>query len=264
MDNIRVCLLKILPEKGNLSGNFERLCSILQRVSDPDVDVFITSEGYLDGYVVTEEGVTKENITDYGVKEEHLNQISEFSLKRNAWFVLGCIQSTDEGGKNAAFIFNRKGKIVDRYYKVHCDRKYVPGSELPVFESDFGKFGVMICADRRWPEVVRTLALKGARIIFNPTFGFRGSKNEYMMRTRSYESEIYICFTHARESLITNPSGDVEARLISNVDGFLIHDIDLKVVDASRDREDAHLRNLRPEVYVSKSNIGPQRRSLQI
>lgn len=253
LDKIRVCLLKIMPEKKNLSGNFEKLVSVLQGVSNLDVDVFITSEGYLDGYVVTEKGITKGNIGNYGVKEEYLNRVSEFCLEQNAWFIFGCIHNTDEGSKNAAFIFNRKGKIIGQYYKVHCDRKYVAGSELPVFESDFGKFGVMICADRRWPEVVRTLALKGARIIFNPTYGFRGSTNECIMRTRSCESEIYICFTHPIESLITNPSSDIEAHLVSNVDGFLIHDIDLKSVDVSRSRKGAHLRNLKPEVYFSKS-----------
>ncbi len=253
MDNLRVCLLKIRPEKGNLSGNFEKLISVLQSVSDPKVDVFITPEGYLDGYVSTEEEITKENIANYGVKEDYLNCISEFAVERDAWFIFGCIHNTDEGSKNAAFVFNTKGKIVGQYYKIHCSPKYVPGSELPIFESDFGKFGVMICADRRWPETVRTLALKGARIIFNPTYGFRGSRNESMMRTRSYESEVYICFTHPFESLITGPSSEVEAHLVSNVDGFLIHDIDLKAVDTIRSSgESAHLRNLKPEVYFSK------------
>lgn len=252
MDVLLVCLLKIVPEKGNLSRNFEKLLSVLQSVRDPKVDVFVTSECYLDGYVSTEKEVTKENIGSYGVTEDYLNRISTFTSNQSAWFILGCIENTDEGSKNAVFVFNRKGKIVGQYYKVHClarDRElFISGSKLPVFESDFGKFGVMICADRSWPETVRTLALKGARIIFNPSYGGYGKGNECKMRTRSFESEVYICFVHPYESLITNLLGEVEAHLVSNVDGYLIHKIDLKAVEAARSQEGL-LRNLKPEVY---------------
>jgi len=49
--------------------------------------------------------------------------------------------------RNAAVIINRKGDFAGRYDKVHCqahDRKYAAGTELPVFEADFGTFGVII------------------------------------------------------------------------------------------------------------------------
>ncbi len=82
-----------------------------------------------------------------------------------------------------------------------------------------------------------------------------GELNLRMMRTRSYESEIYICFAHPLQSLITNPKGDVEALLVSNVDGYLIHDLDLSIVDEVRRGDSAHLRDRRPEVYLcSMSN----------
>ena len=69
--------------------------------------------------------------------------------------------------------------MVGSYDKTHCqntDAKYLEGRSLPVFQSDFGTFGVMICADRRWPETVRTLAAKGARVIFNPTYGMHDAR----------------------------------------------------------------------------------------
>jgi N-carbamoylputrescine amidase len=108
----------------------------------------------------------------------------------------------------------------------------------------------MICADRRWPETVRTLALRGARVIFNPTYGMHGERNRQMMQVRSYESEVYICFAHPQQSLITGPKGDVEAILVSNVDHYLIHDLDLRAVDQVRQGRSAHLRDRRPDVYA--------------
>ena len=253
---MRVCLLKILPEKRNLDGNMDKLLSVVEGITESDVDVFITPEGYLDGYMSTEEGMNREAIAQYGVADYQnpfLEQIANLARQRKAWFVFGCIHNSRKGPRNAAFLFDRKGDIAGVYYKTHLQRHdlmYVPGDELPVYESDFGPFGVMICADRRWPETVRTLALKGAKIIFNPTFGMHDERNRRMMRTRSYESEITICFCHPQESLITGPNGEIEAHMVSNRDGFLVHDVDLSAVDEARERAGAHLKDRMPDLYA--------------
>lgn len=255
MDKVRVCLLKVMPTKGDLAGNMDKLERLIDQIPGCEIDVLITPEGYLDGYVSTEEYVDAGNISEYGVREgsTYLDRAARIAVQRGAWFVFGCIHNTAEGSKNAALVFNRQGKLVGEYDKVHCqthDHKYVAGETLPVFESEFGRFGVMICADRRWPETVRTLALQGVRVILNPTYGMRGEWNRQMMRVRSYESEVYICFAHPLESLITGPKGEVEAILVSNQDHYLIHDLDLSAVDQVRSGPSAHLRDRRPDVYL--------------
>lgn len=111
------------------------------------------------------------------------------------------------------------------------DLKYLPGQSLPVFSSDFGLFGVLICADRRWPETVRTLALKGARIIFNPTYGNHSERNLHMMQTRSYESEVFIAFSHLTQSLVTAPQGEIVLDERSPELAFAMSTIDLSRVD---------------------------------
>jgi omega-amidase len=254
MDRIRVCLLKIMPAKGELQGNMQKMEDLLEEVPTPGVDVLVTPECYLDGYVSTEDYVDRDSIAEYGVQDdsEYLMRAAQIAARRNCWLVFGCTHNTPEGSVNAAFVFDRQGQVAGRYYKVHLqgtDSKYVAGDALPVFDSEFGRFGVIICADRRWPETVRTLALKGARVILNPTYGMHGEHNLRMMRVRSYESEVYICFAHPQQSLITNPKGDVEAMLISNTDHYVMHDLDLTVVDQVRSGASAHLRDRRPEVY---------------
>jgi N-carbamoylputrescine amidase len=63
--------------------------------------------------------------------------------------------------------------VVGRYRKTHLWNKekllYEPGQELPVFNTPFGRIGVLICYDAWFPEAVRTLALKGAQIICIPS-----------------------------------------------------------------------------------------------
>jgi predicted amidohydrolase len=243
-----------MPAKGDLAGNMRKLEELLRHVPREGIDVLVTPEGYLDGYVSTEEHVDEANIAEYGLHDGsgYLARAAQIAAARASWLVFGCTHNTAAGSKNAAFVFDRQGEVAGCYYKVHCqthDHKYVPGDALPVFESDFGRFGVMICADRRWPETVRTLALQGARVILNPTYGMHDEHNLRMMRVRSYESEVYICFAHPEQSLITGPRGEVEAVLVSNHDHYLIHDLDLAAVDAVQRGPSAHLRDRRPDVY---------------
>ena len=105
----------------------------------------------------------------------------------------------------------------------------------------------MICADRRWPETVRSLTLQGARIIMNPTYGMHGELNLCMMRTRAYENGIYIAFTHPGQSLITGPGGNIVCNNENANQAFTVTEIDLS--DALIDKS-GHLRDRRPDVYT--------------
>ena len=70
MDNVRVCLLKIMPAKGDLAGNMHKLENVLQQTPFSGVDVLITSECYLDGYVSTEDHVNRDNVAEYSVQDD--------------------------------------------------------------------------------------------------------------------------------------------------------------------------------------------------
>ena len=61
-------------------------------------------------------------------------------------------------------------------------------------------------------EGKRVLRLKGARLILNPTYGFWNDLNEAMIRTRSFENELYFAFTHPRQGLVTNTKGKIVAK----------------------------------------------------
>ena len=254
---IRVAQIKIVPEKGNLAANHARLMAVLREIEAHDADVVITPECFLDGYVCTEAWVTPENLGQYAIEpaeDRFVREIAACTQRSSAWCVLGCSRRTPAGIFNSALILNRQGELAGTYDKVHCqthDMKYSAGGSLPVFGSDFGPFGVMICADRRWPETVRTLALKGAHIIFNPTYGMHDERNLHMMQTRSYESEVFIAFTHPRQALLTAPTGQVICNETRDDMPFVVSTVDLAEVDRVRaGLSAAHLRDRRPDVYT--------------
>ncbi len=252
---IRVAQVRICPIKGDLEKNAARLYDVLDRISPHSPDVVVTPECFIDGYVATEESVTGETLCRYAVdtsSSQYTEPVARWAKDNRCWVILGCSRLADDGVYNSALIYDRDGRMAGIYDKTHCqahDTKFVPGGDLPVFESDFGPFGILICADRRWPETVRTLALGGARVIFNPTYGAHGDKNQHMMETRSFESEIIIVFTHPEQSLVTGLSGEVLCNERSPDAGFSAVELDLSQVDEARSAEGSHLRDRRPELY---------------
>lgn len=255
---LRLALVKTVPAKGDLEANCARLSAVLDAIVPHAPDVVITPEGFLEGYVATEPEVTADNLARFAVDpadSPYLHAVSAWSAQRRSWLIFCCARLSGGGVANSAVILNRDGALAGVYDKVHCqthDRKYVAGTALPVFPSDFGPFGVMICADRRWPETVRTLALKGARIIFNPSWGMHDERNLHMVQTRSYESEVFIAFVHPQQALVCGPRGEIVLNETHDDSLFSVIDIDLSEVDGVRSGASAHLRDRRPDVY----NVG--------
>ena len=253
ISNIRVAQVKVYPQKGEMKSNHRKLMDILKGIEkNEDVDVVVTPEGFLDGYVSTEKSVTKQDMIKYAIdplSSEFTRAVSEWAGRNKAWVVYGCTRKSTDGVFNTALIYNRSGLIVGMYDKLHLqthDHKYTPGRHLDVYESDFGSFGVMICADRRWPETTRTLTLEGARVIFNPTYGMHGDLNLCMMRTRSYENGIYIVFTHPGQALITNHRGAVVCNNEDDTKTYAVTEIDLSKAPANKG---GHIVDRRADVY---------------
>lgn len=104
---------------------------------------------------------------------------------------------------NTAPLFDRTGRLVGTYSKTHLyepelDDGVSPGTELPVFDTDFGKLGMTICYDSWFPEVTRLLAYKGAELVVLPNVGyFMG-----ILPARAADNGVCIAV-----SSISNPAG---------------------------------------------------------
>ncbi|MCG8525912.1 MAG: carbon-nitrogen hydrolase [Opitutales bacterium] len=79
---------------------------------------------------------------------------------------------------NSVVVLNPKGEIVSHYRKMHIPQDpgfeekffFSPGDlDWPVFDTPYGKMGVLVCWDQWYPEAARLMALKGAKVIFFPT-----------------------------------------------------------------------------------------------
>ncbi len=89
-------------------------------------------------------------------------------------YVLGSLYEND-GGKIYSIVplFDREGRLAGKYRKVHLPDYEVliaeAGDSFPVFQTDVGTVGALVCWDMQFPESMRCLALQGARVVFWPT-----------------------------------------------------------------------------------------------
>jgi predicted amidohydrolase len=93
---------------------------------------------------------------------------------------------------NTAVLFGPEG-VVGKYRKAtitfgEIAKGVTPGNEYPVFETRFGKVGLMVCYDAQYPEVASQLARRGAEIIALPANGYTTS----LGIARAIENQVYV------------------------------------------------------------------------
>ena len=165
--------------------------------------------------------------TNIGMKKHEANSIggsaskmmAEKAKKYRMYIVSGLYNWDNDTLYNIAVLYNRQGNIQDIYKKVQLpdsetEAGAVPGNTFPVFITDFGKIGILICYDNFYPEVARNLALNGAEILFNPIWGdIRGTDSDVektIARSRAIDNGVYFVNSiYDGNTLIINPAGEI-------------------------------------------------------
>ncbi len=228
--------------------NIDHICALLEEAGQQGCDIVCTPEdmcGILSYGLRPHEslpGETKPIIQALipDLLNETTHRIAAIA-KKYRMYVIACLLVRDQDGKayNVALLFDRSGKLVGMYRKVHLP-SFEPwhtahGQAFPVFATDFGTVGIMICYDMDFPEAARILALSGADIIFHPTVAqyFDGKPERLQTaikaRTRAMENHVYICpaIYGNRGSGIIDPKGKVVAEQYDKTDVVVTGVLDL-------------------------------------
>ncbi len=127
---------------------------------------------------------------------------------------------------NIAFLIDRNGKISGEYRKTHLaggeDDHIVPGNELEVLTTDFGKIGIGICMDLHFPEIPRIYALKGAEIVFMPTMAY-GPSEDFLVtlfRSRAMDNQIFVAVSNFSEQWYL-PGKEMGRAMVIGRDGVI-------------------------------------------
>src|SRR2546425_1625758 len=146
---VRVALLKAVPEPWELQRNWQTVERLAAPLEGQGLDLLITPECFLDGYVVVQEDWTPERFAAVIQDRDgpYFPRAQALARRLGCWLLLGLTERRGEGGVNTALVIDRQGTIAGRYDKTHLldhDARYVPGASLPVFETDWGRLGIVI------------------------------------------------------------------------------------------------------------------------
>jgi predicted amidohydrolase len=119
--------------------------------------------------------------------------LGELAKRLRVWIVAGLYERSGSRIYNTAVLIGRAGALAGRYRKVSLPDEEIedgltPGSDTPVFDTDFGRVGLMICWDSSYPEVARALAARGAEVILMPIWG----GEETLVGARAIENQVYV------------------------------------------------------------------------
>lgn len=224
-----------------------------------------------------------ENFPIYAEKEggPSWQAMSDYARKYHIYLIAGSMPEADDVGKvyNTSYIFDRDGKQIGKHRKAHLfdinvkngqhfkeSDTLTSGDHATVFDTEFGKMGVMICYDIRFPEFARTMVLDGARMIFVPA-AFNMTTGpahwELTFRARALDNQIYMLgCAPARDtqagyiswghSIVTDSWGKVMKQL-DEKEGILIEEIDLDREDQIREQLPL-LKHRKSEMYHLQEN----------
>jgi predicted amidohydrolase len=256
---VRLGLFSAVPAYWDLQRNWQVFERTVEEHASEGVDLIITPECYLDGYAVNAKDWNPQRFATIAQNVEsspYIRHLRELAAEYKVYVLFGFTESSAGKFFDSAMMVNRTGGIVGIYHKTMLqkqDLRFSPGQELSVFDTEWGKMGILICADRRWPESARVERLKGARIVLIPSYGMWGLNNEWWMRTRSYENGNFLAFVHPSEAFVADPRGELIARLQTNVPAMLVSDVNLSKTS------EADIRDRRPELYheISRPKKSP-------
>jgi len=200
MKQLRIALLQIAPT-GSLEGNLEKGLTACAKAKDLGADIALFPEMWSSGYHIygrpAEEWTAEAVPADGPFMEAFRLKAAELNMAIGVTL----LEAWEGGPRNTLCLFDRFGKEVLRYAKVHtCDfdaeRNLTPGDGFAAADLDTAagtvRVGAMICYDREFPESARVLMLMGAEVLLTPNACPMELNRLSQLRARAFENMVGI------------------------------------------------------------------------
>jgi predicted amidohydrolase len=193
---MRVAVAQLDPKLGKKERNLETCLARLDEAAAAGAELLVLPECALPGYMFE----SAEEALPFAeeIPGPSTEALAEACRRRGTHVVCGLLERDGDALRNAAVLVGPDG-LVGTYRKTHLpflgvDRFVAPGEELNVYDTPIGRIGLEICYDLRFPEVTRTLALKGADVVAHPTnFPVAARvQTELITVARAAENRIYL------------------------------------------------------------------------
>jgi predicted amidohydrolase len=199
MENLKVALLQLLPEK-TLEGNLQKGLEACKRAKEMGADIALFPEMWSTGYCIPTD-IEELKAKAVSADSEFVQTFGRLAKELNMAIGITFLETYEPLPRNTICIFDRFGKKVLTYAKVHTcvfgdECRLMAGDDFYVTELNTAKgnvkIGAMICYDREFPESARILMLKGAEMILVPNACPMEINRLSQLRARAYENMVGI------------------------------------------------------------------------
>lgn len=218
--------------------------------------------------------------------EDYLRLFKDLAAEFQLYIIGGSTPTLKEGEiRNTAHLFSPAGNVYtqDKIHITPVERRTygtLPGDEIRVFETPFGRVGIVVCYDVEFPELVRLIALQGIDILFVP-FATDERKSYFRVRhcaqARAVENIIYVVMAgcvgnlpQVRSFLVNYgqaavctpcdvpfPKDGVLAEADPNTETVVVAELDLNDLELQRDLGTVRpLQDRRLDLYSLESRLG--------
>lgn len=251
IDKLRVLLGQMCSTNSH-AGNIQTLKNLCAQAAEADCDMVCLPEA---SGLMNRDRVSARRIISQESEDAFLRACREQAAHHGVWLHNGSTPVMGDGDLpvNRTHLIDDRGEIVARYDKIHLfdayladgtvlleSRGYDPGGQAVLVDTPWGRLGLSICYDLRFPHLYREYAKAGARLVFAPSAFTRptGAAHwEVLLRARAIENGVFMvaaaqCGEHddGRQtyghSLIADPWGVVMVDLQDSM-GSAVVEMDL-------------------------------------
>lgn len=264
---IALCQMKVTDSKGK---NREKAEEMIRQAADKGAQVIVLPEMWNCPY-------SNDSFREYSEREggDVYQFMSSLARELRVYLIGGSIPEMAEGNVyNTSYSFDRQGRKIGKHRKIHLfdinitdgirfmeSETLTAGDSMTIIDTEYGKMGVAICFDVRFPELFRKMTLEGAKLMilpgaFNMTTG--PAHWELTMRARALDNQVYFAacsparsiggpYTAFGNSCVANPWGELCGKTDSR-EAIVYSEIDMDFLDSIREQLPL-LKARKPEIY---------------
>jgi predicted amidohydrolase len=256
---MKVACVQVLTND-NIQQNLNKIKKLILRAIKQKADLIITPE--VSSVFSFDKKSLKQRLTSMQ-KDFFVKAIQTISRKYKKWILIGSITSKENNRLfNRSVLLDPKGRVNTYYDKIHMfdvklnkketyaeSKTFTAGKKIKVANLPWGKLGLSICYDLRFPNHYRTMAKRGAKFLAVPSnFLLNTGKRHWhsLLRARAIENFCYVFApaqygTHDNgikvfgHSLIISPDGKILKELKKG-EGVIVQKIDVKLPQLLRNK----------------------------
>lgn len=181
---------------GDKERNLETALRMANEAASRRADLLVLPELFTTGYCLDQADLLAEKPKGHSV-----GFLRDLAGRFRLFLIGGSLLERRENRVyNTTPVIGKDGRLIGYYDKTHLfppfqeDRYLSSGTDLPIFKTDLGVFGIMICFDIRFPELARSLALAGAQVLFCPAeFPVERTVTwATLLRARAIENQVFV------------------------------------------------------------------------